>query len=157
MKQFALGALALVAVSSAFALSSTPAEARWAPSGSYERTCRGINFDGDLLTASCRTASGYWKNTYLSNADDCDGNIVNNNGQLECGYSGWSDWSDHRGGAPNGSYVRTCTNIRMDGYTLRATCQRRNGTWRYASLEDADDCERDIQNWDGRLTCGRRW
>ncbi|MBV9044042.1 MAG: CVNH domain-containing protein [Alphaproteobacteria bacterium] len=153
MKKLVLGLLAALSVAASFAVA--PAKADWAPSGSYQRTCRGINFDGDMLTATCRTAGGRWHNTYLSNADNCDGNIENNNGQLECGESGWSDESDWRGGAPNGPYVATCTNIRMDGYTLRATCQRRNGSWAWASLEDPEDCDGAIQNWNGRLACGR--
>jgi hypothetical protein len=153
MRLYGLGALVLVAIASCFALAPA-AEARWAPSGSYADSCRHIRFDGDLLTATCRRADGSWRNSYLDNADDCDGRIVNNNGQLECGYSGWHRWDD-RGAGPRGSYVDTCTNIRMDGYTLRATCQRRDGGWRWTSLEDAYGCDGHISNWDGRLVCRR--
>jgi hypothetical protein len=153
MRNLALGALALLGVSAVAALS--PAEARWAPSGSYQATCRGIAFDGDLLTASCQRRDGRWRNTYLDNADDCDSNIVNNDGQLECGYRGWHR-PDYTGEGPDGSYRDTCTNIRMDGYTLRATCQRRDGSWKWAWLEDAYDCDGRIQNWNGNLTCRRR-
>ena len=158
MNIFRSGALALIALASA-ALLSTAAEARWAPSGSYQATCRGVHFDGDLLTATCQRRDGSWHNTYMSNADDCDSGIVNNNGQLECG---WSDWHDRRGrdardyDAPRGSYESTCTDARMDGYTLKATCQRRDGSWRWTSLEDAYDCDGRISNDNGRLVCWRR-
>lgn len=157
MNMFKSGALALIAIATAV-IFAAPAEARWAPSGSYAATCRNVRYDGDLLTASCKRRDGSWHNTYLDNADDCDANIVNNNGQLECG---WSDWHGRRSGrdydAPNGSYERTCTNIRMDGYTLKATCQRADGGWRWSSLEDAYDCDGRIANMNGRLICGRGW
>jgi hypothetical protein len=157
MRKLGLGALALFAAVTAVAALS-PAEARWAPSGSYQSTCRRIQFDCELLTASCQRRDGSWRNTYLDNADDCDANIANNNGQLECGY-GWGHdrWGEGRwGGAPRGSYRDTCTNVRMDGYTLRATCQRRDGSWKYTQLDDSFDCDGRIQNWNGNLTCGGR-
>ncbi|MBL6852638.1 MAG: CVNH domain-containing protein [Alphaproteobacteria bacterium] len=152
MRNLALGAFALVGLAAVAALS--PAEARWAPEGSYRATCRGINFDGDLLTASCQRRDGTWRNTYLDNADDCDSNIVNNDGQLECGWSGWRR-PDYTGEGPDGSYRDSCTNIRMDGYTLRATCQRRDGSWKWTSLEDAYDCDGSVTNWNGNLVCRR--
>lgn len=154
MRHLGLAALTLLgAITTVAALS--PAEARWAPSGSYQSTCRRINFDGDLLTASCQRHDGGWRDTYLDNADNCDANIVNNNGQLECGYTHWRDWGRGDGG-PSGPYERTCTNIRMDGYTLKATCQRRDGSWKWTWLDGAYDCDGRIQNWNGNLTCGRR-
>lgn len=151
-----LAALALIAAVSALVLAS-PAQARWAPAGSYESTCRHIEFDGDMLTAMCQRHDGSWRNTYLSGADDCDGSIVNNNGQLQCGDRGWRDRDSDRGAGPSGSYESTCANIRMDGYTLRATCQRRDGSWRWTQLDDAYDCDGRIGNDNGRLVCGRDW
>jgi hypothetical protein len=153
MRNLALGALALVGIAAVAATS--PAEARWAPSGSYQASCRGINFDGELLTARCQRSDGSWRSTYLDNADDCDANIVNNNGQLECGWHGWRR-PDYTAYGPGGPYRDTCTNIRMDGYTLRATCQRRDGSWKWTWLEDAYDCGGRIQNWNGNLACNRR-
>ncbi|HXC54666.1 MAG TPA: CVNH domain-containing protein [Rhizomicrobium sp.] len=156
MKFLQIGALALLAALSSFAL-TTGAEARWAPSGSYADSCRHIDFDGDVLTATCRMRDGSWRNTYLTGADDCEGRIVNNNGQLECGYTGWRDHDRYNDGGPSGSYERSCANIRMDGYTLRATCQRRDGSWRWTSLDDAYDCDGHIGNDNGNLVCGRGW
>ncbi|MEI9888940.1 MAG: CVNH domain-containing protein [Rhizomicrobium sp.] len=157
MNIFKYGALALIAAASAVLLAPA-AEARWAPSGSYQATCRGIRFDGDLLTASCQRRDGSWHNTYLDNADDCDASIVNNNGQLECGYATWRGRGRGRDyDAPRGSYEASCVNIRMDGYTLRATCQRRNGSWRWTELYDAYDCDGRIANTNGQLVCTRRW
>jgi hypothetical protein len=153
MKTF-LTAGALAAACALFALAA-PAEARWTPSGSYEDSCRRVDFDGYLLTATCRRRDGSWRNTWLRNADDCDGRIVNNDGQLQCGWHGWRDRGHDYDVGPRGSYRDTCENIRMDGYTLRATCQRRDGSWRWTSLDNAYDCEGRIANFDGRLTCTR--
>ena len=154
MNIFKSGALALIAIASAVLLPGA-AEARWAPSGSYQATCRGVRYDGDLLTAACQRRDGSWRNTYLENADDCDSGIVNNNGQLECGWSGWRDRRGDRDyDAPRGSYERSCSNIRMDGYTLKATCQQLNGGWRWTFLDDAYDCDGRIANANGRLVCG---
>jgi hypothetical protein len=154
MKIFAIAAAAF-AVGLSF-LAITPAQARWAPTGPYESSCRGVDFDGDMLTASCRRRDGGWRNTWLDNADDCDGRIVNDNGQLECTTSGWrrDRWRAYDDG-PRGTYRDTCANIRMDGYTLRASCQRRNGSWRWTSLDDAFACDDRIANFDGRLVCTR--
>jgi len=153
MSKFGLAALALAAVVTSLAFGGA-ARAAWAPSGSYEASCRHINFDGSLLTARCMRRDGTWRNTYLDNADDCDANIVNNNGQLECGWRGWRPM-DYRGRGPAGSYLRTCVNIRMDGYTLRATCQRYDGSWNWTSLDYAYDCAGRIANNNGYLVCNR--
>jgi hypothetical protein len=92
----------------------------------------------------------------LPNADNCGGNIVNENGQLECAISRGRDFdrtdNDNDGG-PSGPYERSCTNIRMDGYTLKATCQRNDGSWRWSELEYAYDCDGRIRNSNGRLVC----
>ncbi|HJW39947.1 MAG TPA: CVNH domain-containing protein [Rhizomicrobium sp.] len=157
MKFVTTGAITLATALSLFAFSA-PAEARWAPNGSYESSCQHIDFDGDMLTATCQRRDGSWRNTWLDNADECDGRIVNNNGQLECAQSDWRDrYARHRGFdvGPAGSYRGTCDDIRMDGYTLRATCERRDGAWRWTSLDNAYDCDGRIANFDGRLVCTR--
>ena len=138
----------------------TPARAQWIPGGSYSESCRDIRYDGDSLTARCRRLDGAWRNTWLPNADNCDGNIVNDNGQLECIVERGRDWDRDNSegglsseGGPSGPYERTCSNIRMEGYTLKATCQRNDGSWRWSELEYAYDCDGRIANFNGRLVC----
>ena len=158
MKTLSLGLLAAATLSLATFATAPAAQARWTPDGSYVTSCRHIDYDGDMLTASCRRRDGSWKNTFLDNADDCDGRIANNNGQLECGWSDWRDrYARHRSYdvGPAGSYRDSCQDERMDGYTLRATCQRRDGSWRWTSLDDAYGCDGRIANFDGRLVCTR--
>lgn len=54
---------------------------------------------------------------------------------------------------PSGSYRQTCRGVRLDGWFLKATCQRRNGIWRNTAL-DLRGCDRAVVNEDGRLRCG---
>ena len=132
----------------------TPAQAQWTPEGSYSNSCRDVRYDGDGLTAKCRRADGSWRNTWLPNADNCDGNIVNDDGQLECVVGRGRDWDRDSGdGGPSGPYERSCNNIRMEGYTLKATCQRNDGSWRWTELKYAYDCDGRIGNANGRLVC----
>jgi hypothetical protein len=64
-----------------------------APSGSYNRTCKGIQVSTysngsrniDRLSASCRDSQGRWINTHLDDYRFCNpGIIVNDNGNLQC-------------------------------------------------------------------------
>ncbi len=57
---------------------------------------------------------------------------------------------------PEGSYRRTCTDIRYERGTLRAQCQDRRGRYRRTRLEDVRRCRGDIENDNGELRCRRR-
>ena len=79
---------------------------------------------------------------------------MNENGQLECAFGRERDVDrNDSDGGPSGPYERSCTNIRMEGYTLKATCQRNDGSWRWSELEYAYDCDGRIRNSNGRLVC----
>lgn len=56
---------------------------------------------------------------------------------------------------PSGSYQRTCENISVYDTTLRARCQTSDGDRTNSQLEDFDECDGDIGNNDGNLTCAR--
>src|SRR5947209_16698047 len=116
------------------------------PRGSYQQTCRDIRVQGDRLEAECDTGNGNWRRSSLDHFDDCSGEIVNDNGQLEC---------TRRGGRqiPRGSYVDTCRNIYVRGDTLRANCQTGDGHWNWSQLNDWDDCRGGIGNDNGHLVC----
>jgi hypothetical protein len=118
------------------------------PRGSYSETCRNIEARGDSLRALCQTMSGRWNETSLNDVDRCVGDIVNDDGRLEC---------TRRGGrlVPAGSFAQTCRNVYVRGDHLRAMCQDRGGRWVWSELNDWDDCRRGIQNNDGRLRCAR--
>jgi hypothetical protein len=57
------------------------------------------------------------------------------------------------GQLPNGSYQTSCKDVRIDGQTLIGFCQKPDGTWQTSALK-ASQCAGDIQNVNGRLTCG---
>ena len=120
----------------------------YAPGGSYSQTCREVRTRGDDLTAVCQTMSGQWVESTLDHYDRCMGEIVNDDGQLQC---------TRRGGrtVPPGSYSQTCRYVYVRGDFLRAQCQDRDGNWRWSQLNDWDDCRRGIVNDDGRLRCNR--
>jgi hypothetical protein len=118
------------------------------PRGSYTQTCREVRTRGDDLTAVCQNMNGQWVGSTLDGYNRCAGEIVNDDGRLEC---------TRRGGrlVPAGSYSQSCRNVYVRGDVLRAQCQARDGGWRWSQLDDWDDCRRGIQNDDGRLRCNR--
>ncbi len=54
------------------------------PSGSYQRTCSHIRFDGRTLTATCLNKVGRPIRTSLANPHRCRRDIANINGTLMC-------------------------------------------------------------------------
>jgi hypothetical protein len=121
----------------------------YVPRGSYSQTCREIQAQGNYLRAVCQTMRGDWVATSLNGVNQCVGEIVNDDGRLEC---------TRRGGrvVPAGSYSQTCRNVYVRGDNLRAMCQSRGGQWVWSELHDWDDCRAGIINDDGRLRCVRR-
>jgi len=120
----------------------------YGPRGSYSQTCREIRTRGDDLRAVCQTMNGQWVSSTLDGYNRCVGEIVNDDGRLEC---------TRRGGrsVPPGSYSQTCRNIYVRGDFLRAQCQDMRGEWVWSQLDDWDDCRRGIDNVNGQLRCNR--
>src|SRR5215467_2586867 len=56
----------------------------YVPAGSYSQTCRDIRTRGDDLTAVCQTVRGQWVDTTLDHYNRCVGDVVNDDGRLEC-------------------------------------------------------------------------
>jgi major membrane immunogen (membrane-anchored lipoprotein) len=117
------------------------------PPGNYQQTCRDIRSNNNRLDASCQRNDGSWANTWLDYGS-CNGSIINDDGNLRCASGGTSP-----GGVPSGSYQQTCRDIRGDGNTLNATCQKKDGTWNNTSLNHYNDCRGQIENDDGNLRC----
>jgi hypothetical protein len=115
------------------------------PRGSYRETCRDIRVRGDALTAKCQAMNGRWVRTSLDDVGHCVGEVVNDDGHLQCGRRAWQG---------SGTYVQTCAPIYVIGDALRARCQTRDGRWVWTSLNDADHCRGGIVNIDGQLRCG---
>ena len=55
-------------------------------------------------------------------------------------------------GVPGGSYLQSCTNVRMHGDRLVAECRRADGSWDRSSLH-VGGCSGGIANTNGQLTC----
>lgn len=144
------------------------ASAAQTPGGSYRETCRDIGVRGSTLYATCKDVNNEWRQTQLDDYQRCSAEIQNLDGRLTCTGQGGSyaygrdhdhDHDadrdrdrDHGYGGERDSYRQTCQNIRNDGNTLKAKCQKADGGWRNTSLKDSDQC-RNIVNEDGRLRC----
>jgi len=171
-----ISALAVAVLALVFGI-ATPAVAQ--PGGSYQQTCRNIGVRGSTLYAECQNTGGGWQSTQLRDYNRCRGEIQNINGSLQCtgnnrGGYGPNDGHDadrgrdhdrdhdHDGdrdrdqynGAPRGSYYQSCQNVQVNGNTLTASCQKKNGKLRNTSLHNYQQC-RDIENDNGKLRCSR--
>jgi len=54
---------------------------------------------------------------------------------------------------PPGSYLNSCTNVRVEGRTLKALCRAANGQQVPTEYGEIDNCRNDIVNENGRLNC----
>lgn len=115
------------------------------PRGSYRETCRNIRQQGDSLSAKCQAVNGRWVRSTLNDIDHCVGEIVNDDGHLECGRSAWQ---------VGGPFVQTCAPIYVNGDVLRARCQTSDGRWVWSSLNNPNNCRAGIINMNGQLACG---
>ncbi|MEW6143711.1 MAG: CVNH domain-containing protein [Thermodesulfobacteriota bacterium] len=114
------------------------------PRGSYKQSCKDSYVEGKWLYSKCKRTNGNWNNTSIKYAD-CGKDIWNNNGVLTCG-GGTSN-------LPKGSYKETCKDAYVDGKWLYAKCRKNNGSW-YSTSIKYTDCNKDIWNDNGVLTCG---
>ena len=55
-------------------------------------------------------------------------------------------------GVPGGSYLQSCTNVRMHGDRLVAECRRADGSWGRTAL-NVGGCVGGLANTNGELTC----
>ena len=153
--------LVFTLLASAFAFFSlaTPALAQGGiPQGSYQQTCNNVSVNGAVLVANCQDRNGNWRSAQLPDFQTCNGDIMNDNGNLRCASSAGYNYGPGGPGpqgvnGPNGSYVQTCNNVRVKGDDLHATCQTRDGSWHDTKLDDFNKCRGDIMNDNGNLRC----
>ncbi|MEX0999320.1 MAG: CVNH domain-containing protein [Thermodesulfobacteriota bacterium] len=129
-------------------LINTDTLAQQYPPGNYKESCTDLLKIGHMLEAKCRKQDGTWQSTVLFYGR-CNGPIHNNNGQLTCNQGGGNNR------LPPGDYKNSCRDMNVNGDILQAQCQRRDGSWRFTSI-DYDECYNDITNRNGRLVCGQR-
>lgn len=114
--------------------------------------------DGDIANRNGRLVCVYEDD---DNDDDdwtprgsrsCRGDIANVNGWLRCRRDD-DDNDDDDYDLPGGSWRSSCRNARIYGSMLHAQCRDYVGAWRDTSL-DLRNCEGDVRNNNGRLSCG---
>lgn len=166
MKVFACMAFAV-------AMAAGAASAQGVPDGSYLDTCRDARMRGDTLSATCEARNGRAAQSSLRNAMDCSGDIENINGRLTCNGRGGGGgfyrgerfgssrdddgrYGSSEGRVPNGSYLRSCTDVSVSGDTLYATCRTGGGGMVQSELRGFQRYQGgDISNCNGTLRPGR--
>ena len=118
------------------------------PPGSYQQTCRNIDFHDDVLVANCQDSTGHWQSAQLRDVQSCRSDIINDDGALRCSRSGGV-----AAGLPGGSYTQSCQDVRQHGDDLQARCPTANGDWKDTKLDDYNKCRGEIVNDNGKLRC----
>jgi CVNH domain len=121
------------------------------PPGSYQQTCRNIDFHDDVLAANCQDSTGHWQSAQLRDVQSCRSDIINDDGALRCSRSGGVNGI--AAGLPGGSYTQSCQDVRASGDDLHARCPTANGDWKDTKLDDYNKCRGEIVNDNGKLRC----
>jgi hypothetical protein len=123
-------------------------QAQSTPPGSYQQTCRNIDFHDGVLVANCQDSSGHWQSAQLRDVQSCRSDIINDDGALRCSRSGGV-----AAGLPGGSYTKSCQDVHAHGDDLEARCPTANGDWKDTKLDDYNKCRGEIVNDNGKLRC----
>jgi hypothetical protein len=118
------------------------------PPGSYQQTCRNIDFHDNVLAANCQDSTGRWQSALLRDVQSCRSDIINDDGALRCSRSGGV-----AAGLPGGSYTQSCQDVHAHGDDLQARCPTANGDWKDTKLDDYNKCRGEIVNDNGKLRC----
>lgn len=119
------------------------------PQGSYQGSCKQINWNGISLSAECKNTTGEYLSTSLSTLSCTTGGTVSNNhGHLEC--------DQLSSNLPQGSYLQSCKYISFNGENLSATCSNTVGYPIKSTLGiGACDDGSTISNVHGHLSCDK--
>jgi CVNH domain len=111
------------------------------------------NLNGNL---QCTGGNGYGNNGAYNNGNNGDHHDADRDHQNN-GYNHDRDHDgNYRGGynGPRGTFSQTCQDIHLNGDTVQASCQKKNGKMKNTSLRNYQQC-RDIENDNGKLRCAR--
>ena len=144
------------------------------PAGSWQRSCRAPQLSESVLTANCQRRDGAYHYSALD-LSSCEGGPVgNDNGRLVCesaaqgggnappgnaapDNTGQADGGNaNAGGAsalPPGSWQQSCTNAKMTGSLLTASCQRSDGGSRFSAVDVRTCPGGRVRNFEGSLAC----
>ena len=121
------------------------------PAGSWARTCRDAEMNGDVLSASCDDGRSRWRPASLD-VSNCDRPVQNQNGVLICeAPEPWQPQPQPQ--IPEGSYADSCRNVVVSGPRLYADCLTEQGYYAPAALDMRRCNGDDIWNDDGVLVC----
>ncbi|MFT3810471.1 MAG: CVNH domain-containing protein [Micropepsaceae bacterium] len=121
------------------------------PAGSWARSCRDAEMNGDVLSASCDDGRNRWRPASLD-ISSCDRPVQNRNGVLICeAPEPWQPQPQPQ--IPEGSYAATCRNVVVSGPRLYADCLTGQGYYAPAALDMRRCRGDDIWNDDGVLVC----
>jgi len=112
------------------------------------------NLNGNLQCTGGNGGSGYGPGGNYGDRRDGDNRDANRGGDRDHDRDGDRDRDRNGYNGPPGSYSQTCSNIQVNGNTLQATCQKRNGKTKNSTLRNFQGC-RDITNDNGKLRCSR--
>ena len=93
------------------------------PPGSYQQTCRNIDFHDDVLSANCQDSTGRWQSAQLRDVQSCRSDIINDDGALRCSRSGGV-----AAGLPGGSYTQSCQDVQLMATIFKPAAQRQMAT-----------------------------
>ena len=121
------------------------------PPGSWTRSCRDAEMNGDVLSASCDDGNRRWRAASLD-VSNCDRTVENRNGVLIC--EAPEPWQPPvQSDIPDGSYAASCRNVVVSGTRLIADCQTSEGYYAPTALDMRRCRGGDIWNEDGVLVC----
>jgi hypothetical protein len=107
------------------------------PASSYQKTCKDVKVEGNMLKASCEKMDKKWMNTSIT-----INGLANLDGVLT--YEAKCPMDS----TPPGSFSKTCKDmsIEKDGVTLKGECQKKDQKWMAASIAISN-----IANINGQL------
>lgn len=115
-------------------------------------TCQGNGYNRNARNGYYRNGPGSGR--HHGRDKDERGDNDDDNGNVNNGYYGNNGYNNGYG-LPPGSYQQSCTNERISGTTLYASCAAANGGYRNTAI-DVRQCQsqgRPIENINGNLAC----
>ncbi|WP_041741520.1 CVNH domain-containing protein [Collimonas fungivorans] len=127
----------------------------WTPPGSYRDSCRDIVVRRGMLEATCGGDNG-GRRTAIPLSSCRSGSFENINGNLQCmGGGGRGDYGGSSRDLPPGSYLQSCSEMRMRGGVLEATCGGSDNRRIRSSISVRSCRSGSIANINGYLQCDR--
>jgi len=126
----------------------------WTPPGSYRDSCRDIVVRRGMLEATCGSNNG-GRRTAIPLSSCRSGSFENINGNLQCMGGGGRDYGQSSRDVPRGSYLQSCSEIRVRRDVLEANCGA-PGNRRVQSSASLSSCRSgSFSNINGYLQCDR--